>query len=186
VASPRFVPSAPSTLFALAALPLVAVLSSCSGSSDSPGSAVPTATSDPACATPLALTGDPIPLTMKGGAAPLPTGGTLVPGTYVLSLSNQYKDAVGDYAFRGAFTFDGQNFKSTFEIDGSVSGTTTRAGTYTTSGKSIVLTLTCETTTHPESASTLVSAFSTDGSVLVLSGTATRGTDNVENTFLKQ
>ena len=140
-----------------------------------------------ACDNPIPLTGDPLPVLAMTGTLPVPKGGTLTPGTYVLSASNQYKGMPGNYGIRAAFSFDEQNrFKSTVELTGAVSGTVTRAGTYEVAGSAVLLTITCETTNHPASDSNLIAAFTATDDLLSLSGIATRGSDYVLNTFIRQ
>jgi hypothetical protein len=162
--------------------PLVLALVGCS-SHGSNGDASPAFAVAPACATPLVLTGDPVPITGQDGAPPPMNGGPITRGTYDLSLSNQYVDAAGNYSLRVSFTFDGANFKHTVELDGPVSGSVTRAGTYMVSGQSITFNVTCESD-HAVDYPEILSAFSSDGHVLTLSGVATLGTDNVQNTYI--
>jgi hypothetical protein len=128
----------------------------------------------------LANLGSPVPGNLVANAAPAPTGGTLVDGTYVLTKYQVYTGPGGQSGPSGQSLASTLALAgSTYEAVSSTGGSDTRVnGTFTTSGTSYTATVTC-----PGGPTTAL-GYTFDGTTFVQLGNV--GVNTLELTYTKR
>jgi hypothetical protein len=91
----------------------------------------------------LQLAGAPVTKTTNAGPAPAMTGGTVSLGTYMLTAMNKYNGTQGSNTHREIWTFTAGHVEAVTQDSDGGNVITHYSGTFTTSGNSVVITITC-------------------------------------------